>query len=307
MSLTRRLRDELCGVTAGSASARVAETSALLRHGGAWTVREGSAGWVLDTGVLSVLRHARQSLTDLLGASPTVEAHEPGGLSRRTRYRLRVSGAGALAALGLADDEGHPLPSAPAWVTHDDETAVAYVRGALLAAGGLSGPGKAPHLEVRAPSAQAAADLRALLARLGVEGVSAAPHGDGSRVVSKSGEDIGRVLALTGAHGTFLAFDEGRLRRQLRGEATRAANADRANVGRAVEASSRQVRSIEALLDGPDWERLPADVQEIALARLANPQASLAELAGLLDVPRATVHRKLLRLERDASDTRPLG
>jgi cell division protein WhiA len=301
MSLTRRLRDELSGIPHPGTAARLAETSALLRFGGAWTVRDSRIGWVLDTGVPAVLRRAHRSLTELSGVRSDVEAHEPGGLAAHTSYRLRVWDGDALAACGLVDDAGHPLPAVPDRVLAGQQARTGYLRGALMAAGGLSGPGQAPHLEIRAPSGQAAEQLESVLRALGVAGVRPGTHGQGWRLVGKSGEDIAAVLALAGAHGTYLAFDEGRLRRQLRGEATRAANADRANVGRAVTASARQVRLIQGLLAGDGWGDLAPDLQEVALARLANPQASITELAGLLGRTRTTVHRRLLRLEQEAA------
>jgi DNA-binding protein WhiA len=118
------------------------------------------------------------------------------------------------------------------------------------------------------------------------------------RVVVKSGADVAAVLARVGAHGTFLRWEDARLRRELRGEANRAANAVRANVSRAVTASSRHVADIERALATADWDELPAEVTATALARLANPEASLAEVGALLDPPvgKATVHRRLRRL-----------
>lgn len=301
MSLTPQLRDELSRVEHPDRTARLAETSAMLRFGGAWTMRDGQAGWVFETRVASVLRRVHRSLTEVLGVQTSLEAQEPTALERGTRYRLRATDHGALTTLGLVE-AGRPQGTLPEHLLGDDPARAAYARGALMAAGTLSAPGKEAHLEIRAPSAQAAEDVTDVLHRLGARAARTAPHGDAWRVVCKSGDEIGTVLAKVGAHGAFLAFDEGRLRRQLRGEATRAANADRANLGRAVAASARQVRTIERLLTDGGWDDLPSDVKETALARLANPQASLSELADLLGSTRTTVHRRLLRLEVAASD-----
>jgi len=84
----------------------------------------------------------------------------------------------------------------------------------------------------------------------------------------------------------------------LRGDANRAANADRANLGRAVAASGRQTAMIEAVVGALGWGGVPADLEQTALARLANPEASLAELGALHDpvVGKAAVHRRLARL-----------
>lgn len=301
MSLTRRMRAELTGVPVGNPRLRSVETAGVLRFGGAWTLREGTPGWVLETFVAAVLRRVHRACVDLTGVRPAVEALESGGLAPRARYRLRLEGGPALAKLGLVDVSGHPLTRPPATWLSGREHGQAYLRGALMAAGTLSTPGRPPHLELRAPTARGAEDLRTLLANLGVTHITLIEQRDSWRVVCKSGEQIGRMLTITGAHGCFLAFDEGRLRRQLRNEANRAANAERGNLGRAVAASARQVASIERLLREGVWESLDAAAQETALARLANPGASLSELAALLGSTRATVHRRLLRLEAESS------
>lgn len=295
MSLTREMREELARRAAPPGAAGRAELAATLRYGGAW-VRRGAAApaWELESRVAAVVRRTRAALASDAGARTTLSVHHAGGLSADVRYRLRVEGSAALAALGLIDAAGAPLPGGVA--APPRTVALGMLRGALMAAGSLSAAGRRPHLEIGAPGPVAAEDLLGALAVCDVPGAGASVHGEGYRVVLKSGARIADLLAITGAHGTFLAFDDGRLRRQLRGEATRAANADRANVGRAVAASARDVAAIERLLGEVGSEGLPEPLREVALARLANPGASLADLAALLAMPKATLHRRLARL-----------
>ena len=120
-----------------------------------------------------------------------------------------------------------------------------------------------------------------------------------ARVVLKSGERIAALLAAVGATRAYLEVEERRLRRQLRGEANRLANADRANLRRTIEASAAQVRSVESAIEWHGWEGLDEPLREVALVRLANPEASLAELGSLLDPPvgKSSIHRRLARLE----------
>jgi DNA-binding protein WhiA len=118
------------------------------------------------------------------------------------------------------------------------------------------------------------------------------------RVVVKSGEQIGVVLAGLGAHRAFLERDLRRLERGLRSEANRAANADRANLDRAATAAARQVAAINAALDRLEPDSLPDDIRQTALARIANPGATLGQVGALLDPPvgRSAVHRRIRRL-----------
>jgi cell division protein WhiA len=298
LSATLAVREELAHVGGAEGEAH-AELAGLLRFGGALTLSERGLGFVLDTSVGAVARRAKAAAEALRGDAAVhcaVELHRPAGL-RPSRYRVVLSGTVApfLTRLGLLDGAGRPVEGLP---TVAATAPAGFVRGALMAAGSVSRPGAPAHLEVRAPGERAAEELAALLARADAPGARAARHGEGWRVVVKSGEQVASVLARAGAHGAFLRLDGARLRRQLRGEANRAANADRANLARAVGASARQLAAISRALGAEGWADLPEEVREVALARLANPEASLAELGALLDPPvgKATVHRRLARL-----------
>lgn len=193
-----------------------------------------------------------------------------------------------------AAPRGRPGPGAEG---ADPET-VALLRGVLLAGGAVSAPGRAAHLELGPLAVPAAALVVAGLDQ--VVGIRAHHDADRRRVTVKAGAAIGDLLAATGATRAFLAFDERRLRRQLRADATRLANADAANLARTARRAGAEVSAIRLAVDRVGWEMFDPDLREVALARLANPEASLRDLATLLDVPRATLHRRLRRVESRA-------
>lgn len=293
MSLSIAVREELAHLSPGERSDRLAETASLLRLAGS---AGADARWVVSTPCGSVARRAHRSLTHLFGVRPDVDVSRAGTASQGLRYRLYVERGSALEALGVTDASGRPSDRLP--TVARPPRAVAALRGAMMAAGIVSDPAAQPHLEIRSPSAAIAHDLAGLLGRLGAGPAKAGLHGDDWRVVMKSGEAIGALLARLGAHTCFLHWDQARLRRSLRGEANRNANADRANVRRAVSGSTRQVQAIEVALSVLDWPDIPPLLQQVALARLANPTASLSEVGTFLDPPvgKATVHRRIARL-----------
>jgi hypothetical protein len=273
----------------------------MLRLGGALHLTEGRVGWVLATPSGAVARRLHAAVTQLTAERPAVEVHEPTGL-QPTRYRLlwSPSAPNALRTLGLLDRNGRPTERAPARMTAATHDAAAYVRGALMVATSVSDPRRPAHLEITTPSGATAAHVASLLARFGATGARSAQRTEGWRVFCKSGAEIGAVLARVGAHGAFLEWDGERLRRELRGEANRVTNADRANLSRSVDAAARQVAAIEAAVAALGWEGISDDLRETALTRLANRDASIAELAALHDPPvgKATVHRRLARLAK---------
>jgi DNA-binding protein WhiA len=299
-----------------------AELVALLRFGAAVVVSGGTVRRLaveLETVSGATARRAYWLLQRVHGVRPELSVREPGGVQVRPAYRVRVDlgGVGAAHGLGVVDGDGMPvdprsLPSPDASPPDGSRPgarpapfeAAAIVRGAFLAAGSVSAPERSPHLEIVGHH-RSAATMLAVTARQLIDGTVSLSGADGDRprVVVKSGATIGELLAGMGASRAFLRWDERRLRRQLRGDATRLANADAANLGRTVAAATAQVRAVEALVAAVGWDGLEADLRPVALARLTSPEASLTDLGRLVDPPlsRSAVHRRLKRLEQLAA------
>ena len=299
MTFTAQVREELAHLPPGPDCCRAAEAAAMARLGGALHLTGDGPGWTVEVGEGAVARRLHATLVQLYQVRPSIEVHQPTALLG-TRYRLVLPppAGKVLTRLGLLDAAGRPAEVVAATATSTPHDAAAFVRGAVMVAGSVSDPRRPPHLEIRAPGRAGAEALRKLLRRCGATAAGATERSDGWRVFSKSGASIGAVLARIGAHSAFLAWDGARLHRELRGEANRATNADEANVNRSVVASGRQVAAIEAAVAALGWQRIPDDLRETALSRLANPQASMGELAALHDPPvgKATVHRRLARI-----------
>ena len=104
------------------------------------------------------------------------------------------------------------------------------------------------------------------------------------RVVVRDGDAIGALLTRLGAHDSVLAWEERRMRREVRATANRLANFDDANLRRsaraAVAAGARVERALEIL--GPE---VPDHLRVAGELRLEHKQASLEELGQLSSPP----------------------
>ena len=169
----------------------------------------------------------------------------------------------------------------------------AYLRGALLGAGTLSGPRDA-HLEIRAAEPEGARFLAELAAR---GGRRAALHERATHAVAyaKGTEAIADVLVAAGASDLTLALEEQAVLAATRADANRLANADHANLVRTSRAAHAQLEALRRL----DLHTLPEELHEIASLRLRHPTASTAELAGRCRPPltKASAYRRLRRLQ----------
>lgn len=295
MSLTDEVRAELAAVATPRGIVGRAELAGLLRfsgvlrrHGGAdqpWT-------WV-STLPATAARRADRLVAHLFGERVRLRARRVQAPRPMLLVELEVPAA-LLPTLGLG--AGTERTTLPAWVD-DEATRWAFVRGVAVAALRLSHAHR-PHCEIEAPSADLARALAELLGTLGVR-ATATPHDrDRWRVVCKSRTGIGTLLAGTGATSAYLRWEEERTRHAVRAAATRGTNADRANARRSVAAATAQVALVLDVLAEVEVDDLDDDLRTAALARLANPTASLAELGALLGISRATVSRRFDRLRQ---------
>ena len=300
MSLSDELRDELASIVPERRCCRLAELSALCHSAGSWHLHgRGELGIHLDVSSGPAARRAFALLRDL-GVRSEIRTYHRHAFDRATRYQLHVevdaNAAGMLREAGVLSRSGAPLNLPPKRVVGRSCCRGAYLRGALLGAGSLSGP-RAPHVELRATDRGGADLLADIAAREGVplKVVERVTH---AAAYAKSGETIADLLALAGASETALRLDEHAVVAATRAEANRLANADEANVKRSVGAAQRQLQAINQL----DLEMLPQRLREIAALRIRHPSLSLAELAAKCKPPitKAAAHHRMATLTRRA-------
>ena len=179
-------------------------------------------------------------------------------------------------------------------------------RGAFLVHGSLTEPGRSMALEITCPGSEAALALVGAARRLKISAKAREVRGV-DRVVIRDGEAIAAMLTRLGAHDSVLAWEERRMRREVRATANRLANFDDANLRRsaraAVAAGARVERALEILgTDAPDHLVMAGRL------RVANRQASLEELGQLADPPltkdaiAGRIRRLLAMADRRAAD-----
>ncbi|HZE65226.1 MAG TPA: DNA-binding protein WhiA, partial [Sporichthyaceae bacterium] len=197
---------------------------------------------------------------------------------------VRVVAAGEALArqTGLVDGRGRPVRGLPPQVVSGSMCdAEAAWRGAFLAHGSLTEPGRSSAMEITCPGPEAALALVGAARRLGVAAKAREVRGV-DRVVVRDGDAIGILLTRLGAHQSVLAWEERRMRREVRATANRLANFDDANLRRsaraAVAAGARVARALEILGD-----EVPEHLAAAGRLRVEHKQASLEELGALSD------------------------
>ncbi|OIM60440.1 DNA-binding protein WhiA, partial [Oenococcus oeni] len=102
-------------------------------------------------------------------------------------------------------------------------------------------------------------------------------------VYLKTGERISDFLSIIQATSSMLHFEDARIMSDMRNSANRLANADNANVTRMAEAAERQYEAMDFLRQQNRLDNLPEKLKIVADLRLKNPEASLSDLAGMIE------------------------
>ena len=297
MSLSDDLRDELAQIAPARRCCRHAELSALFHASGAWHLRAGTVAVHLDLAGSAAARRAFALLRDL-GVHSEIRTYSRRAFDRATRYQLHVDvdnrALEVLREAGVLSRSGAPLEQPPKRVVGRSCCRGAYLRGAVLGAGSLSGP-RDPHLEMRASGTEGARFIADVAAHEDVM-LGVAERRTHAVAYAKGHETIADVLALAGAGDTALRLEEHAVLAALRGDANRLANADEANLVRSARAAHEQVEAINAI----GLDELPEHLVEIAELRLRHPSASLRELAAKARPPltKAGAQRRLREIMR---------
>lgn len=297
MPLSEDLRTELAAIEPRKACDRLAELSGLFHSAGSLHLRgRGEVAVHLD---LSSSAAARRAFTLLrrLGVQTEIRTYQRRAFGQETRYQLHVEGedralqvlheAGVLSA-GLA-----PIDRPPKRVVAKGCCRGAYLRGALLGSGTLSGP-RSPHLEIRAASRDGA-ELLAEIAGLTVQ-----ERGRHVVAYAKGAEVIADALAAAGASDSALTFQERAVVGATKARANRLANADHANLVRASRAAQAQIKAVRRLERRGVVADLDPPLREIARLRVRHPSLSLRELGNRCRPPatKSAAQRRLAKLVR---------
>ena len=279
MALTALVKDELARYETSKASVRKAEISTILRFTGRIVVEA-------EVDSEQTALRMQQTIAEIYGHEAEITSVSGGGLRRGGRYIVRVDAGGEALArqTGLLDLRGRPVRGLPPAVVNGSiQDAEAVMRGAFLAHGSLTEPGRSSAIEFTCPGPEAALALVGAARRLEIIAKAREVRGV-DRVVVRDGETIARLLERMGAQDALKAWREQRTRKEVRATANRLANFDDANLRRsaqaAVAAGARVERALEILGDDvPDHLRYAGEL------RAMNKQASLDELGRMADPP----------------------
>ena len=292
MSFSARVKSELCRQSAASQSCAAAEIYGALLFANAFTHQE--------------LR--------IITGSPDFAQRLPRLFQKAFGFgfdRIRPGRGGGKTVLEITDrakidavfaqygcDPGELLAHHINFGALEEDAARAcFLRGAFLAGGSITDPAKRCHLELVTDHRSVAGEAFVLLREMGFSPRETARKGH-SVIYFKQSEAIEDLFTTMGAPGAAMALMSAKVEKDMRNAVNRRVNCDSANADKIVSASQAQLERIRAIERSVGLDALSEDLRQVALLRIANPEASLSDLAALSDPPasKSAVNHRMRKL-----------
>ena len=188
-------------------------------------------------------------------------------------------------------------------VMEDDCCTVSFIRGAFLAGGSVTDPEKRYHLELTTSHYSVSRETLAILSDMGFSAKEASRNGN-RLIYFKQADTIADFFTALGASSAALSIMTAKVDKEMRNEITRKVNCDTANADKVVATARAQIDTIHEIVGKYGLDSLPEPLKDAALLRIANPEASLADLSVLSypKVSKSTLAYRLKRLENFRPD-----
>ena len=170
-------------------------------------------------------------------------------------------------------------------VVEEECCKTAFLRGAFLAGGSVTDPGKGYHLEMTTTHQSVSRETFALMREVMGFSPKTAGRGGGQVLYLKQSEQISDFLTYIGAPVAAMGIMEARLEKELNNKVNRRCNCDDANTSKVVEAAQEQLAAIRKLRARGQLEGLPGKLRQAAAAREEHPESALTELAEMMEPP----------------------
>lgn len=278
MSFSGDVKKELCKATLSRRCCAVAEGCGVLLYAGGFTANEVRIVTESEEFAARLPKLFQKAFSVTFDSLPDSDA---GKLVFRITAEKKL--AAIYRALGY-DARQHFALHLNFGLLEEEHCRTAFLRGAFLAGGSVTDPHKRYHLELVTSHLQVGRETEALLRDMGFDPKNVL-RSSNSVTYFKQSEHIEDLLTLLGAPVAAMEIMAAKLEKEMRNTVNRRVNCDAANLDKAVEASREQVAALTRLADAGIIPTLPVKLQEVAVARLLQPELTLSELAATFDPP----------------------
>lgn len=310
MSFSMETKNELAHVMPEKKCCMLAEIAGFIRMCGSIRLAGGGKFRIVTTTENpAAARHYKKLIKDYFGIDAALEVGQGNTLKRGRAYILTI-GPEDLSEQILRETGVLMVKEGMNYISDGIYDGLirtkccrkACLRGIFLASGTITDPEKGYHLEFNCNSQILAGDVKKLINSFVDLHAKISVRKKNYAVYVKEAEQIIDILAIMGAHSQIFAFEDVRITKEIRNKANRINNCDNANIDKAVQAAEKQLGWIRKIQNTKGLRFLPDKLYDVAILRLDNPEATLQELADMMDPPmkKSGINNRFRKIEEIA-------
>ena len=181
----------------------------------------------------------------------------------------------------------------------------AFLRGVFLGTGSIATPENANHLEIVLNNVENANFINSILHELGVN-AKIIKRKKSTVLYLKDAEEISKFLIIVGSSISLLSYEQTRVMKEYRNDMNRKINCEVANMDKVATAASNQLNDIMLIKSKNRFMELSKELQDVALLREKNPEASLEKIGEMLEqrLSKAGVSHRFKKIRQIADELR---
>ena len=181
----------------------------------------------------------------------------------------------------------------------------AFLRGVFLGTGSIATPENANHLEIVLNNVENANFINSILHELGVN-AKIIKRKKSTVLYLKDAEEISKFLIIVGSSISLLSYEQTRVMKEYRNDMNRKINCEVANMDKVATAASNQLNDIMLIKSKNRFMELSKELQDVALLREKNPEASLEKIGEMLEprLSKAGVSHRFKKIKQIADELR---
>lgn len=311
MSFSMDTKNELAHIVPEKKCCMLAEIAGFIRMCGSIRLAGGGKFKIVTTTESpAVARHYKTLIKEYFGIDAALEVGQ-GNTLKKGKYYILTIGPESLSEQILRETgilmvkEGFNVISDGIYngLIRTKCCRKAYLRGIFLAAGTIADPEKSYHIEFVCNSEVLAGDVKKLINSFVGLHAKTLQRKKSFIVYVKESEQMIDILALIGAHSQLFTIENIRITKEIRNKANRINNCDNANIDKTLQAAEKQLGWIRKIQDTKGLRFLPDKLYEVAVLRLDHPEATLQELAELMDPPmkKSGLNHRMKKIEEFAN------
>lgn len=304
MTFSKIIKEELSKQSSSARHCCIAEIAAMLSVCGKLVVDDyGRKTLILQTENITVARKYFTLVKKTFNINTDIQIRKNMSAKRGNTYILRMEGREVERLLLTTKLTCYRLDNDELGL-YTDHLVVqntcckrAFIRGAFLAAGSMSDPEKAYHLEIVLPDSKRADQLIEVINSFFID-AKVVVRKKYHVVYIKEGSQIVDLLNIMEAHNALMNFENVRILKEMRNSINRQVNCEAANINKTVVAATKQIDDINFIKETIGFEGLSEGLEDVARLRISYPEASLKELGDLLCPPigKSGVNHRLKKL-----------